>query len=325
MPTTLANDMIAVSSDTVKKGRVKALGHICWFTIPDELVSIRKLRKVWQIAGLDPKPLPKDQRAKDTFKRALREQEGRVRNANGTITETTVTDVVETGEEVVYQTSRIVRDAEKRVVDYPKAMRVILNKVTHDVNFNVLGGVPRAELLPVMESITAYIEANGKAVTGAQVRTLVRNYIKNDHDETAEQVGLSGENLRGKAGGVYFVLARHAEQLDALAECLSELYSDSRAYLYTVPMADGASEREMIRRAHSANTVDDIKQEITEVRELLRADRARGVRSNVAQHHWNKLQQLRRRAAQYSEVLKEEQEDISTYADMLQKQLKQLV
>lgn len=323
---TLTDSMIAVSHDAVKKGKVKPLGYITWFTVPDQHVSLRKVKKVWQLCGLDPRPLPKDPRAKDTFRRAMREQEkDRRRIDPDTIMETDVTDVVETPEEVVYQISRVARDAEKRVVEFPKAMLAIFNKVNHDISFKPLGGVPRLELVPMMDAINEYFDSHAKTVTGAQVRTLVRNYIRSDFDEEGGQVGLSGENMRGKAGGVYLVLARHAEQLDSLAEFLSEMYPDNRAYLYTVPLADGKSERELIRRHHVANTVDEIKTEIEEVRQLLRQDRERGVRSNVAQHHWRKLQQLRRRAAQYSDVLKEEQEEIESFADMLQTQLKQLV
>lgn len=329
MPT-LANDMIAVSKETVKKGRVKPLGFICWFTVPDQAVPLRRLRKTWQVAGLDARSLPKDPRAKDTFKRAMREQEKRERRYDDAtrqwiVTETNVTDVVETTEEAVYQISRVVRDADKRIVEFPKAMLAIFNKTNLDINFKTLGDVPRRELVPMMEEIHAYFDENAKSVTGAQVRTLVRNYIKNDFDEQAGQVGLSGENMRGKAGGVYLVLARHADQLDALAQFLDDIYNDGRAYLYTVPLADGSSEREMIRRHHVANTVQEIKEEIEAVRLLLREERARGVRSNVAQHHWNKLQQLRRRAGQYAEVLKEEQEEIESFATMLQKQLTQLI
>lgn len=322
--------MMAVSKEAVKKGKMKPLGFICWFTVPDEAVKLPRLKKQWILAGLDPRSLMKDPKARDTFKRAMREQEKRTReydneNRRWIVTETNVTDVVETPDEIVYQISRVVRDTEGRKVDFPKAMLAIFNKHGHDINFKPLGEVPRRELLPMMDEITDYYESHAETVTGAQVRTMVRNYIRNDFDEEAGQVGLSGENMRGKAGGVYFVLARHGEDLDRLSDFLEEMYKGSRGYLYSVPMADSASERELIRRHHVGNTIEEIEQEIGEVRNLLRADRDRGVRSNVAQHHWNKLQQLRRRAAQYAEALEEEQEDIHAKAEMLQKQLRQLI
>lgn len=329
-PAVLTGDTIAVSRDAIAKGKVKPIGFITWFTVPDRAVPLRKLKKTWQIAGLDHRPLPKDPKAKDTFKRAMREQEKRHReydsaNRQWIVEETTVKDVVETPDEIVYQISRVVRDTEQRIVEFPKAMLVIFAKTGGDIKYKPLGDVPRADLVPMMEGITEYFDSHAKTITGAQVRTLVRNYIKNDFDEQAEQVGLSGENMRGKAGGVYMVLARHAGELDNLAEFLDEMYPDHSGYLYSVPLADGKSERELIRRHHVANTVEEIKSEIEEVRQLLRGGRERGVRSNVSEFHWNKLQQLRRRAAQYADVLSEEQDEIHSMADMLQAQLKQLI
>lgn len=326
----LTKDMIAVSKESVAKGKVKPLGFITWFTVPDESQRLPKVKKNWMIAGLDPRVLPSDPRAKDTFKRAMREQETRTRAFNNTsrqweITETTVKDVVETPEEIVYQINRVTRDTNERMVEFPKAMLVIFNKTSFDIKFKKIGDIPRAELLPMMEAITTYYEGNAKTITGAQIRTVVRNYIKDDFDEQANKVGLSGENMRGKAGGVYLVLARHREQLDALADFLSELYPDGRAYLYSVPLADGATERELVRRHHVANTVSEIQSEIAAVRELLQGDRSRAVRSNIVEHHMTKLQMLRRRAAQYSEVLQEEQEDINSMAEMLNDQLKALI
>lgn len=330
---TLTPDMIAVSQESVEKGEVKPLGFITWFTVPDEPVKLNKLKKQWILAGLDPRVLPGDPKAKDTFKRAMREQETRERYFDNAarqwyVTETTVKDVVETPEECVYQINRVVRDTGEKVVEFPKAMLVIFNKATLEIKFKKLGDISRAELLPMMEAITAYYEANAKTITGGQLRTVVRRYIADDFDEQSNTVGLSGENMRGKAGGVYLVLAKYHGDLKALARFLSEIHDNNRAYLYNVPLADGASERELVRRHHTANTVKEIQSEIHAVRELLKGrdepDR-RAVRSNVIEHHMTKLQMLRRRAAQYTEVLKEEQEDIESMAEMLGKQLRALI
>jgi hypothetical protein len=326
--------MVAVSKDS----KVKPLGYVCWFSVPDESVKLSRLRRIWQLAGLDPKPLPKDQRAVNAFKRAVREQEKLgtfTDSATGLRVETDVRDVLENAEDVIYQITRVVRDKDNRAVEYPKALQVWYSKVKDEIDFKVIvpkgvdpkaANLTRQALLGVMESVQELFDANTKAVTGAKVRTLVRSYVKNDEDETLGSVGLSGENLRGKAGGVYFVLAKHADKLESLADFLDELYEpQGRAYLYTVPMADGATEREMIRRAHVANTVAEMDEEMEAVRQLLRDGRDREVRSNVKSHHWNRLQALRRRAAEYAEALKDEQEDLTTRLDVLHNQLRKLV
>jgi hypothetical protein len=323
-PTTLTDprQMVAISADS----GVTPLGYIVWYSVPDVDVSVRKLRRVWQLSGLDPKPLPKAPGEVNAFRRAVRGEEGRIALPDGTVMETDVRDIPTNDGYIVYQLSRVVKDADEQLVSYPKALRVKYHPERRDTDFDALGEIPRKDVLPIMESIQERFEANVKAITGAKVRSLVRDYLKNDDDEQAGKVGLSGENMRGKAGGVYFVLARYADQVASLADFLSEMYPDhASAGLYSVPMADGATERDMIRRQHVANSLADIEEEIGEVRDLLREDRKRGVRDNVRQHHFRRLEQLKRRAAQYAEALREEQDDVTAHLDVLNAQLRQLL
>lgn len=307
---------------------IKPLGYVTWFSVPDESVSLRKLRMTLAAHGLPPTLAPKDTKAIDTFKRALREQEGRVKAfVDGKpvgYNETTVAQVTETRSDCVYQVTSLRRDLSERVIDYAKGVRVIFNKQTEEVHFNVLGDVPRSELLPVIEAIQDFIEKNSSRVTGARVRGVVRNYLRNESDEGREMEGLSGENLRGKAGGVYFVLAQYGDQLKALSEMLEELYQ-GRAYLHAVPMADGATEREMIRRHHVANTMEDMKETLAEARDLLRSDRARQPRSDSIAHKWSQFKAMERRAQKYANALQDEQDEIQDMATVLRRQLDKLV
>lgn len=333
--------MVAVSKDS----GVKPLGYVVWFSVPDEDVSIRKLRSTWGVAGLPMEPLPKDQKAVNAFQRAVRAQQGVFRDEqSGTITETDVRLVVETEQDMVYQVSRVVRDLAERQVDYPKALKVWFSKETEDITFRPMGETPKRDVLPIMEAIQSAFEAAGKTVTGAKVRTLVRNFIREtpgegwraDDGKVYGQVfGLSGENLRGKAGGVYFVLAKYATELEALAECLYELYNPKgRAYLHIVPMADGKSERELIRAHHVANTLEECNDAISEARRLVKGvivesdgtERARDrrPRENVVRHHGEALSRMKRRVAEYSEVLKAEQEDIADRMSILDTQIDKL-
>ncbi len=307
---------------------IKPLGYVTWFSVPDESVSLRRLRMTLAAHGLPPGLAPGDTKAIDTFKRALREQEKRemafVDGKPVGYDQNTVAQVVETRDDCVYQVSAVRRDLQEREVTYEKGVRVVFNKHTEEVNFNVLGGVPRSELLPIIEAITDFIEKNAARVTGARVRGVVRNYLRNESDESRDIEGLSGENLRGKAGGVYFVLAQFGEQLKAMSEMLEELYH-GRAYLHAIPMADGATEREMIRRHHVANTMQDMKETLAEAHELLRADRERQPRSDSVAHRWAQFKAMERRAAKYAAALQDEQDEISDMASILRRQLDKLV
>jgi hypothetical protein len=197
MPTTpdSMKGMVAVSKDS--KG---VLGYLTWFSVPDESVGLRRLKGMLATHGLPLSLAPKDTKAIHTFKRAMREQEGRHRT-NGHYTETEVRQVVETADDCVYQISQVKRDLDDRTIDYPKAMRVIFNKQQEKISYNPLGGASRSEIMGMMESIDAFYEKNSTKVTGARVRTVVRGYLRNEPDEQRNVEGLSGENLRGRAGG----------------------------------------------------------------------------------------------------------------------------
>lgn len=319
MPTTHESlgGLVAVSG----KG-IKPLGFLTWFSVPDESVGLRKLKMALAAHGLPPSLAPHDTKAINTFKRAMREQEGRHRN--GHITETNVTQVSETPDDCVYQISRVIRDLDEQVVEFPKAMRVIFNKRTEEIHFNPLGGIPRNELLPIMETIQDFYDKNGSKVTGAKVRGVVRNYLRSEPDEQRNVEGLSGENLRGKSGGIYFLPAKHFDQIQALSEALGELY-EGRAYLHAVPMADGASEREIVRRHHVANARQEMKECIAEVKGLLSADRERAPRSDVVANQWSRFRAIQRRAGSYAELLKDEQEEVQEMGAILKKQLDKLI
>lgn len=326
MPTTpdKLKGLVATSSDS----KLKPLGYVAWFSVPDEAVSLRKLKMTLASHGLSPALAPEDTKAVHTFKRAMREQERRIRifvdgKPTG-YTEHEVAQVTETGDDVVYQISTLARDLQERVIDYPKGMRVIFNKRTEEVHFNVLGEVNRGELLPLMEAITDFMEKNAAKVTGARVRTVVRKFLRTESDENRKVEGLSGENLRGKAGGVYFILAQYGDQLSAMSDMLEELYK-GKAYLHGVPMADGATEREMIRRHHVANTREEMKQAMGEIRELLSNDRDRSPRSDAVANKWAQFHALERRAAKYATALADEQDEINDMASILKRQLDKLV
>jgi len=324
MTTPRLKDMVAVSKDS----KVKVLGYIAWYSTPDQDVSLRRLRRVGGLSGLPVEMFPRDIRAADAFKRTVRGQAG-MRREGSVVTETDVRDVLENGEDIIYQVTRVVRDAEERVVIYEAALRVWFSKVTGEIGYKPLGDVPKSEVLPIMQEIDEEYEAKGKTVTGAKVRAIVRNYLKGDTDEKSGVEGLSAEPLGGadgRRGSPYFVLAKYADRLESLAMMLEKLYApEGRAYLRTTAMADGRSEREMVRAAHTSNCVEEMEQAIKDAAKLLHGDRKRDVRSNVAEYHWNKLASFRSRAKQYAAVLNAEQDEVNDRLELLNKQLLKLL
>jgi hypothetical protein len=312
-------DLIAVDST----GQLKAVGFVTWFSVPDVPVALRSLRKQLIAHGLPKELAPKDTKAVNAFKRVMAEHDGR-RRENGHIRENVVKMVEETPRHVVYQVSTTVRNLDEQIIDFPKALRVIFTKGDEEIRFNKLPEVPSRDVAPIMETIEAEYEKNVSKVTGAKVRTIVRNYLSSTPDEERGIEGLSGENLRERAGGIYFVPARHQDELTQLGEMLDELYH-GKAFLHMLPMADTASAREIIRRHHKANALDDVKQLLKDADKLSGPDRERTARSDAVGNKFAQYHQLQRRLAEYRDILGEDIEEALELSSSLKKKLDRLM
>lgn len=311
--------VIAVGEDS----DIAALGRIVWFSVPDESVSLRALKKALGMNGLPLSLAPKDTKAVNVFKRAVREHEGRTKLDSGLFIDTDVAQVLESPEYCVYQVSRLTRDLDERVVDYTKLVRFIFDKGTEEVKPNVLPGAPRKEALEIMGAVEDFMEKNGGKVTGAKVRGIIRTYIREESDETRGIDGLSGENLRGKAGGIYFVPERFFEEVKALSAMLNDLYK-GKGYLHAVKLADGAGERELVRAHHTANVKQEMQEMVGELRGLLSPERERAPRSDVIANKMAQFHAAQRRAAKYAEIIQEDVADIEEAAKIVKRQLDRL-
>lgn len=313
----------ALGGKMAVSGGIKPMGFLVWFSVPDKDVALRTLKMKGGAAGLPAHLFPRSVREVKTFQRAVREQEGRRTRDDGTITETTVAVVVETGEDIVYQVSRLVRDADEQIIEYAKAMRVVFNKVTLRISFNPLGGAARADTLDIMTEIEDFYDKHQTRVTGAQVRTIVRRYLSEERDEQSQRDGLGGLNLRGKSGGIYFVPSKHGDRLDELAEVLEELYPN-RAYLHKVPMADTADEREIVLRHHLESVKGEISEAMTKTRELLSPERDRRPRSDAVEFELARHRRLQQRIHEYEQILQGDADDLHARSDVLARQLRRL-
>jgi hypothetical protein len=331
MPTTTPprlQGMVAVS----RNGRVKPLGFICWFSVPDEDLKLSRLRRQWVKGGLSDKPLPPAQKSVNAFKRAVRQQEGiTVNETDGTKTETDVRDIRDTSEMVEYQVTRVVRNLKEHRIDYEAAIRVWFVKKdsagnpVETLDFRPLEGVRPKEAHEIMRAIEEAYADQSEKVPGAKVRTIVRGVLKDVPDDNT--FGLEGENLRGKAGGIYFVFAKYEHDLERLANVLWTLWpgAEGRAYLHMVPLADGASEKELIQRHFKMNALEDFKEIAEQVAELRRGDRKRDVRSNVVKHHVDRLAAAKQRAMAYADALSMEQKEIEFWAKGADQQIQGLL
>lgn len=313
MMATARDRMVALADGT----KVKVLGYLTWFTVPDEAVPLTRLKKQWVLAGLDPDVLPKGQKAVNTFQRAVRsvDQRRRTDGAGQPVAETRVDEVSETSDYCVYQVTRLERHVEERVIEHPKAMRVIFDKVNETIRFEPLGDVPKRELNELIDSIQEFYDSNQTRVPGHKVRAIVRNMLSD----------LLAENLRGKAGGIYFVPFQGYQILDQLNYALKGAYKERRAYMRIIPMADSHDERDIIAEEFEINSLAEIEEIMEDTAKVLNnPDRVRAVRSDVIQNQWDRHAKLMKKAKNYQELLNEESDDVAQALDVLKKQLHKL-
>lgn len=239
----------------------QVLGWLAMSTVPDQPISGSKLIRTWAGHGLDTTLVPPVRHPINVFQTACRSVETRKRNGHDT--EVKVDEIMEDAATCVYQVTRMVRDRDERLIEHPKAMRVTFDKSTEDIDVEPLDPDTYDALAYIEADIREAFEGNKTKVPGHKVRNAVRGLM--------HQLGAS--NVRKKSGGVYFVpkdaKGAHKSTLDTLATVLEELYGGD-AELWTIPLADDKSEREMVERHFKLNVAEQIEEQIGKVSSVLK-------------------------------------------------------
>src|SRR4051812_7173031 len=228
------------------------LGRLTLFTLPDRPVSGAKLLRAWTQAGLDPDLAPPEARQPvDVFRSACASVKQRRGNGgpNHGRTEITADEVTNNGGRLgdcVYQITVKVWDTDARSIEFEKALRVSFDKRTGAISFDHLGG-RSAALRKHERAIREHFEDNARTLPGNKVRNAVREQL----------AALGATNVRGKAGGAYFVPIEWQDaatwpSLRGLKDVLAEMYGDD-ADCYTIPLANDAEMQAMVRKHFTIN------------------------------------------------------------------------
>jgi hypothetical protein len=297
------------------------LGLITLFTVPDEPVPGQKLNRLWQAEGLDPKLIPDVRKAADTFANACREVETRRASAsNGHQTEVKVDEVYNGPGERIYQVTRMVRDSVNRVIDHPKAMKLVLDKNAADggaaavncIEVHPLDPSTFGALKGLADRILSNYDKNLTTVPGQKVRNALRDYMEI----------LGAENLRGKSGGVYFVPMSGADVLSSLSDVMQALYGD-RASLTVFPQMKTQAVRDAVAKNHAANVVKECDEMIARIAERLKAGGK--VRKDLLTNLMQQRRELGARRKQYADILGSEQQTLTGHFEVLDEQLEKLM
>jgi hypothetical protein len=132
-----------------------------------------------------------------------------------------------------------------------------------------------------------------------QITRLVRGAVR----ELLQSLG--AQNLRRKAGGVYFVPAEYLPPhgngsrkkqptgplLDGIQGALADLYGD-RADFYTIPLVNDEDARAMVAKHFTINVTEQSKELVTKVVNRVRAGKGRTVRADLVANLWNERRKI---------------------------------
>lgn len=298
---------VAVSEGVAEK---HMLGRLATYTLPDEGVNGAKLVRIWHQHGLDVNDLPQIRQPVHVFQMACRSVEDR-RAANGgsKAIEIQVDQVYEDAAACVYQITRMVRDKANKVIEHPKAMRVTFNKDMSTIDVDALEDYDT--LRGLEEQIRKHFEKNGKTIPGQKVRNAVRDQL----------IRLGAQNVRRKAGGLYFVpkgyrVGDQGDQeptkpiLDGLKGALADVYGD-RADFYTIPVASDAGMKEMVRKHFTINVNEQAAELTLKALNRVRTGKGeRGVRSDLLANLYNERRRLATAVRDFHGLVKLEQKEI---------------
>ncbi|HEX6973351.1 MAG TPA: DUF6744 family protein [Vicinamibacterales bacterium] len=292
-------------------GGVPLLGTLATYTLPDEPKKSNALVKAWANNGLDIDGLPDKRTGAHIFMSACRSVETRkATNGSANVSrrvEISVDEVLHDDKEVVYQITRRVRDLAHKTIEHEKSMRLTYDKALDRIDVTELEDYET--LRGLEESIRKHFEKNRRTIPGQKIRNAIRDQV----------LAIGGQNLRRKAGGLYFIPHEYrdgnsmkptAPILQGLQGALEELYGD-RADFYTIPLVADDEQRQMVAKHFAINAVDKSQELMEKALNRVRAGKGqRGVRSDLIANLWNERRLLAGAVDQFDQIVSLERAEI---------------
>lgn len=282
------------------------IGCYATYTHPDDEVNgsklIRKVAEHHLDAFVD--LFPQTRSATHVFQSACRSVAARRGHAD---VEVKVDEVVNTSSECVYQITRMVRDRKDKTIEHPKAMTLALDKAREVIEVRQLEDYN--SLRSLEEAVRDNFKANTKTVHGQKIRNAIRDTI----------LRIGGQNIRRKAGGLYFVPSEWRSDrgveptepiLDSLADLLFDLYGD-RGDFYTIPCPDNEKMRSIVAKHFQINARKESEEVRDRAVQRVRAGKGtRGVRADFVANLVNDYRRLSGALDQFDSMVGVERADI---------------
>lgn len=252
------------------------LGWLVSHTNPDRPVKGTKFLRAWANQGLNVDWLPEARQPVHVFQKACASVRGRRDNGSKVVIRA---DEVENEKgRCSYQITRAVWDRGVVEINHEKEMCLQFDIATSEITMRELADFDPG-LAELADQVREHFEAHGTSIPGEKVRKAIRNTL----------LRIGAQNLRGKAGGLYFVPTSWRPNgadvvtrplLQGLKGVLKDLYGED-ADFYMWPLANVEGERAMVRKHFVANSSKELEALTLKAVERVRSGKGRGVRQEL--------------------------------------------
>ena len=286
-------------------------GWYLLYSIGELSVPLSRVRKAFKDNGLDPDRLPKERRPEHVMMDACTKSQ-RI-SQNGVREEIRAQQVTRDEHFVIYQMTRHVHDEANRVIEHPKALRVLFSFEDNSLAFEPLEGAGMVDVQGLADEIQRYYDEHQSRMPGRSVRTYVRHYI--------EEAG--GERIRD---GAYFIAKTHvlgsgsklrefhgdtidgAGFIESIMGALGQIFQTSTPDVHDIPCVNDEGQRAFLKRKFIENCAEDAEQFRNDCMELIagKEDRRRAFRSDKREGLVARRKAMDERRAKFEAIVGEE-------------------
>jgi hypothetical protein len=283
-------------------------GFITTTKVPDIPTPADTFRRLLDQEGLDGSLVPNKRREADDFANACRAVETR-RGKAAKGERVAVGEVLTNQAESIYQITREVVDAQNKVIDHEKAMKVVLDNArpTDPLRFELLDPSHEHALKPLEDQIRARFFALRGTLPGAKVRAILRELFKQ-----------MNATRWSSANSVWFVAPQHADKLEAIERVLAGAYG-ADAEFDLGPILNTKAVRERIKGKVGQHVSADATKLMADIAEKLQGDG--DVRPGTFELVNGRARELREHADQMRELLGVEVETADEALKLVDQQL----
>lgn len=300
-------------------------GYYVIYSIGEEAIPLARVKKAFADHNLDGSRLPKGRRPEHVMQDACTKAQ-RI-HVNGHKEEIRAQQIGRNKDFLMYQLTRHVHDLANRVIEHPKALRVLYSFDDSTLSFEPLDGADMTDVQSIADEIQTYYDAHQAVLPGRGLRTIIRHYIE----------AAGGEFIRD---GAYFLTKttpltqnsklrdHHGDAIDAaefiasVRGALAQIYKTEPEF-HPIPCVADEGQKAFLRRKFMENAAEDLKEFRDTCVDLVKGkdDRIRGFRRDLRDRLVSQRTEIDERRARFAEVLGDTLEELDRDMQLADKAL----